>query len=155
MSAAQPISSTTPADVLKQIEKDVQKNEKSESKAVKHAIKDLAHLEKEVNKSAKTSDKASHTLAKTEKKESSAEKAIAKANHQHDVAVNDVHKAQQELKIKHQREETLKHKLEDKKAETDKILATADQHHREREARLAQVHSARAGDPPASSDAAA
>lgn len=53
MSASQPISSTTPADVLKQIEKDVQKNEKSEQKAVKHAMKDLAHLEKEVTKSSK------------------------------------------------------------------------------------------------------
>ncbi|KAL1658910.1 hypothetical protein GGF50DRAFT_66352 [Schizophyllum commune] len=154
MSASQPISSTTPADVLKQIEKDVQKNEKSEQKAVKHAMKDLAHLEKEVTKSSKTSDKASHTLAKTEKKETAAEKAIAKAKHQHDVAVNNVNKAQQELKIKQQREETLHHKLESKKAETDQVLATADQHHREREARLAQVHSARAGDPPPSSDAA-
>ncbi|TRM68479.1 hypothetical protein BD626DRAFT_534512 [Schizophyllum amplum] len=151
---SQPISTTTPADVLKQIEKDVDKNEKTESKAVKHAMKDLAHLEKTVNKSAKTSDKASHTLAKTEKKESAAAKAIAQANHKHDAAVGNVNKAQEDLKIKHQRQDTLRHKLEGKKAEVDQVLATADQHHRERESRLAQVHSARAGSPTASAGTA-
>ncbi|KAG7445930.1 uncharacterized protein BT62DRAFT_1006112 [Guyanagaster necrorhizus] len=72
---------------LRKLDKQIQKEAKLKDSTVKHSVKDLASTENRVKKVDKGLGKARKTLAKREKEELSAVKALNKATHQHNMAI--------------------------------------------------------------------
>ncbi|TFK39029.1 hypothetical protein BDQ12DRAFT_722875 [Crucibulum laeve] len=129
-----------PAEYVRRMEKEIVREGRVEEKNLKHAIKDLSHLEKSETKAAKIADKAEHTLHKSEKKEQSTLNALNKATNKHDVAAANLHSAEQEAQVRQKQHEKLQADLERKKAVVDNAIKSHEAHVKEREAKLGSLH---------------
>ncbi|KAF7433497.1 hypothetical protein PC9H_005451 [Pleurotus ostreatus] len=134
-----PTPSYTSPDVLKHMEKDLVKAGKTEESSVKHTMKDLKSLEKSTSKAAKSADKAEHHVAKNQDKELKTAKAVSKATHNHDVARDNLQKADRDLQLKQQHALKLEQELEARKIRVEAAVKSQEIHNQEREEKLANV----------------
>uniref|UniRef100_A0A0W0FKZ1 Uncharacterized protein n=1 Tax=Moniliophthora roreri TaxID=221103 RepID=A0A0W0FKZ1_MONRR len=135
----------TSPSALKKLEKQIVQEGKTEDASVKHALKDLAHVEKSAAKAEKAVDKMSHSVHKAIKKEDASVKALNKATHQHDVAVGKVSAAERDLQAEKQHSVRLQEEVDEKKARVEALIASQTQHKEAREARLAEIEQAKDG----------
>ncbi|KAF8975628.1 hypothetical protein BDQ17DRAFT_1267863 [Cyathus striatus] len=88
-----------PPEYVKQMEKQIAREGTIEEKNLKHAIKDLSNAEKVKTKAAKSENKAEHALDKAGRNEHAALQALGKATNKHDIAVANVHAAENSLQV--------------------------------------------------------
>ncbi|KAI0080696.1 hypothetical protein K474DRAFT_1589184 [Panus rudis PR-1116 ss-1] len=125
---------------IRQIEKQIATEARSEEKNLQHAIKDLESAEKTHNKSIKAADKAQHALDKAVQKEHKAASALNKAAHQHDAAIAHEQTAEKNVTLKHQHEERLEQDLAKRRASVEELRHRKNQNDQQREMKLSQVH---------------
>ncbi|TFK92983.1 hypothetical protein K466DRAFT_581435 [Polyporus arcularius HHB13444] len=129
---------------VREVEKVVAKEARTDQKNLDHAITDLSHADKSHNKSIKAANKAAHALDKAVAKEHKAAKAVNKAVHNHEVAVANEQNAEKVIQIKKQHEARLEQDLEQKKQHLDALRQRKEHNDQVREAKLADIH---AGEP--------
>ncbi|KAK0467875.1 uncharacterized protein EV420DRAFT_1635142 [Desarmillaria tabescens] len=130
---------------LHKLEKQIQKEGKLEDSSVKHSLKDLASAEKGVKKADKGLDKTGKILAKREKEELSAVKALNKATHEHNIAVAKSSDAQKNLKLQQSHDTKLHQDLETKKAQVESAINAQKTHNEVREAKIAEIQAVGTG----------
>lgn len=108
------IKNTSPT-IAKRIEKDIANEAVKEDKSVKHALKELAHLEKQDNKAHKKVDKGTRALGKADQKEESTLHALNKQTKRHDDAVVELSCRSRELEALKAQEAKLDAALAQKK----------------------------------------
>ncbi|KAF8074704.1 hypothetical protein FPV67DRAFT_1665452 [Lyophyllum atratum] len=134
------MSTATPASpTVKKMEKELAKEGKTEEAHVKHILHDLASTEKAQAKAEKAARKAESALNKAGKKELAAAKAANKATHNRDIAVTKKHSAEEDARLKQQRDTKLQKDIQDKKAMADAAVKDQELHNRARDAKLAEV----------------
>ncbi|KAJ6543839.1 hypothetical protein B0H19DRAFT_1168592 [Mycena capillaripes] len=89
----------TSASALKQMEKQLVKEGKTEASQVQHSLKAVEATEKAAEKAQKSVNKAEKQNEKLGKKEEAAAKALNKATHRHDTAINDLSNSDREVKV--------------------------------------------------------
>ncbi|KAF9468792.1 hypothetical protein BDZ94DRAFT_1143210, partial [Collybia nuda] len=108
--------------VLKKLEKEIVKEGKTEEDRVKHAMKELSSTEKAQTKTHKAVHKAEATLERAHKKELEATKAVNKATHSHDIAVTNLHGAEQDIELRKREDVKLQRDLDAKKAQVQAAI---------------------------------
>jgi len=126
---------------LKKVEKKIEKEAKAEEKHVQQVLKDLHSTEKSDANVTKAVGKAQNALVKTEKKEESTLKAASKAAYKHDLAVTELHKAENDLRLKQQQQGKIHHNLGEMKAQADEAQRQKEAHEQMRQSKLAELHS--------------
>ncbi|TFK56016.1 hypothetical protein OE88DRAFT_1652584 [Heliocybe sulcata] len=129
-----------PDPQVKQIEKAIEQEEKTDQKNLNHAISDLKNASKAAAKSHTDTDKAHHQLDKALRKEHDAAKALNNAAHNHERIETDVDQARERLNIKKQNEATMGQSKERKQTLLDEVRTRRDQNHEERESRMVELH---------------
>ncbi|RXW15991.1 hypothetical protein EST38_g9859 [Candolleomyces aberdarensis] len=132
------VKNTSPS-LAKRIEKEITNEAVKEDKAVKHALKELAHIEKKDNKASKNTDHAQKALEKAERKEESTLHALQKQNKKHDDAASLARRRTLEADNAYAQEEKVHRLLERKKAEVEAAIRNKDEHERERVKRLEEA----------------
>ncbi|KAF7330763.1 hypothetical protein MVEN_02415000 [Mycena venus] len=132
----------TSTSALKQMEKQLVKEGKTEANQVKHSLKDVASTEKAATKAEKSVNKAEKKNEKLSKQEASAAKALNKAEHRHDSAVTELTNSDREVKLKHQQDVKIHAELETKKAQAEKLVNSQKVHDEAREGKLREVREA-------------
>ncbi|KAF9008844.1 hypothetical protein BDQ17DRAFT_80810 [Cyathus striatus] len=140
MSAPQNPNAPPPPEYVKQMEKQIAREGTIEEKNLKHAIKDLSNAEKVKTKAAKSENKAEHALDKAGRNEHAALQALGKATNKHDIAVANVHAAENSLQVKHKEAEKLETAVQAKRKSVETTIKTHEDHKKEREVRLANLH---------------
>ncbi|KAG6807962.1 hypothetical protein H0H93_000776, partial [Arthromyces matolae] len=87
----------TPSQVVKKLEKEIAKEEKTEASRVRDLLDDLVKAEKAKAKSQKAVHKAEDALVKAEKSEVKATKVANKAIHEQEIAAANRHNAEQNI----------------------------------------------------------
>ncbi|KAJ2916485.1 hypothetical protein MD484_g3901, partial [Candolleomyces efflorescens] len=132
------VKSTSPS-LAKRIEKEITHEAVKEDKAVKHALKDLAHLEKKDHKASKKTDSAQKALEKAERKEASTLQTLQKQTKKHDDAASLARRRTLEADNAYAQEEKVHRILEKKKVEVEAAIRRKDEHERERLKRLEEA----------------
>ncbi|KAJ7162596.1 hypothetical protein C8R43DRAFT_302972 [Mycena crocata] len=127
---------------LKQLEKQIFKEAKTEANQVKHTLKDVASTEKAAAKAQKSANKADKQNEKLGKQESTAAKAVNKATHHHESVIADLTSSDRDVKLKHQQDLKLHADLEAKKRHAEQLLHTQKAHDDAREEKLREVREA-------------
>jgi len=130
------------SSALKQMEKQLVKEGKTEANQVKHSLKDVASTEKAAAKAQKSVNKSEKQHDKLSKQEVSAAKALNKAEHRHDSVITELTNSDREVKLKHQQDVKLQAELEAKKAQAEKLVNSHKVHDDVREAKLREVREA-------------
>jgi hypothetical protein len=132
------MSAIPPTDpsALKKIEKTIEKEAKAEEKHVQQVLKDLHSTEKADAKATKAVSKAQNNLGKAEKNEESTLKAASKAAYKHDLAATELHKAENDLRLKQQQNAKIHHNLESVKVQADEAKRQKEAHEQTRQSKL-------------------
>ncbi|KAF5333737.1 hypothetical protein D9611_002356 [Ephemerocybe angulata] len=132
------IKNTSPT-IAKRIEKDIANEAVKEDKSVKHALKELAHLEKQDNKAHKKVDKGTRALGKADQKEESTLHALNKQTKRHDDAVVELSRRSRELEALKAQEAKLDTALAQKKIIVEDAIKQKDMHEQDRLRRLEEA----------------
>ncbi|PPQ66281.1 hypothetical protein CVT26_010965 [Gymnopilus dilepis] len=128
MATQQPVAKPTHPEIIKKVEKEIVREAKDEERNLKRAVKDLSQTEKDVKKANKASTvKAEHDLEKSEKQEQTTLKNLFKAENIHDVAVSNVHRAQQNLELSNKHYGKMKETLKTKSTRVDEAMKANDE----------------------------
>ncbi|CDO74552.1 hypothetical protein BN946_scf184632.g9 [Trametes cinnabarina] len=103
----------------RQIEKIVAKEERDEQKNLDHTVKDLSSAEKAYNKTVKAISKAQHQLERAVEKEHNASKAVNRAAHNHDAAIANEQNAEKTVELHKEHEVKLGQDLEQKRRQLE------------------------------------
>ncbi|KAF9057503.1 hypothetical protein BJ165DRAFT_1537736 [Panaeolus papilionaceus] len=127
-------------NVVRNVERQIIREAKNEETAIKHALKDLTKTEKEEGKAYKHALKAKSTVEKSAKQEQTTLKKVNKAQHSHDVAASNLHRAQNDYQMYSQHHEQLVDEVNSKKQEVETCMRINDERTRERNKKLNALH---------------
>ncbi|PPQ68783.1 hypothetical protein CVT24_007725 [Panaeolus cyanescens] len=127
-------------NVVKNVERQIIREAKNEETAIKHALKDLSKTEKEEGKAYKHALKAKSAAEKSAKHEQTTLKKMHKAQHSHDVAATNLHRANNDYQMYSQNHERLVDEINSKKQEIENCMRVNDERTRQRNKKLAALH---------------
>ncbi|KAG5638569.1 hypothetical protein H0H81_011915 [Sphagnurus paluster] len=125
--------------IVKQMEKEIAKEEKADESRVKHILDELSSVEKSRAKAEKAVQKAEGVVNKAEKKELAAGKAANTAVHKQEIAVSDKNNAVKDAELKKQHELNLQREIDAKKEAADAAIKNQQIHQQARESKLAEL----------------
>ncbi|THH21050.1 hypothetical protein EW146_g423 [Bondarzewia mesenterica] len=128
-----------PKDPAKKAEKALAKEAKSDAKALDRAANALHSTEKAQIKAQKAAEKAADAEEEAVKTEHKAAIALDDATHKHDVAVTQQRQRHEEVQLKQDHNQKLKHDVADKKAELASITRRKEAADKERDDKLAHL----------------
>ncbi|RPD62711.1 hypothetical protein L226DRAFT_532299 [Lentinus tigrinus ALCF2SS1-7] len=125
---------------VREVEKIVAKEARSDQKNLDHATNDLAQADKTHSKSIKSAEKAANALDKAVANEHKAAKALNNAVHKHEAAIENERNAEKTVQIKNQHQDRLAQDLEQRKLHHESLRQSKEHNDQVRETKLADIH---------------
>ncbi|KAI0725113.1 hypothetical protein C8Q72DRAFT_889148 [Fomitopsis betulina] len=125
---------------IRQVEKMVATEARSDQKTLDHAFKGLAKLNDTHDKAIKSAEKAQRSLDKAVKHENKTAKDLNEAEHKHENAIAGQRNAFKTLELKQQQGELIEQDLQQRRASVDELQQKKAVNDAARETRLSQIH---------------
>ncbi|KAI0347501.1 hypothetical protein BDW22DRAFT_1321865 [Trametopsis cervina] len=129
---------------IREFEKRIATEAKSDQRNLDHAIRDLKNAEKAHQNAIKGADKAQHSVDKAVNKEHKRASDLNKAEHQHEAAISSQQNAEKTLSLKRQHQDRLEKDLEQRRSTLDDFQHRKDVNDQQRELKLSDIHAAAA-----------
>ncbi|KAI0770742.1 hypothetical protein BC629DRAFT_1595691 [Irpex lacteus] len=129
---------------IREFERRIANEAKTDQKNLDHAIRDLKNAEKSHEKAIKSTDKAQHNVDKSVNNEHKRASALNKAEHQHEAAIAAQQNAEKTLGLKRQHQQRLEQDLQQRRATLDDFQHRKDVNDQQREMKLSDIHAAAA-----------
>ncbi|KAI0698619.1 hypothetical protein BC835DRAFT_1334061 [Cytidiella melzeri] len=129
---------------IREVEKRIASETKTDQKNLDHSIRDLKHAEKAHQNAIKGADKAQHNVDKAVNTEHKRAAALNKAEHQHEAAIASQQNAEKDLDLKRQHQQRLEQDLQQRRATVDETAHRKDVNDQQREMKLSNIHAAAA-----------
>ncbi|KAI0092451.1 hypothetical protein BDY19DRAFT_990171 [Irpex rosettiformis] len=129
---------------IREFERRIANEAKSDQKNLDHAIRDLKNAEKTHQKAIKGTDKAQHNVDKSVSIEHKRASVLNKAEYEHEAAIAAQQNAEKTLNLKKQHQQRLEQDLQQRRASLDDFQHRKDVNDQQRELKLSNIHAAAA-----------